>query len=137
MFLYESKLLDNLKKLNDNLPNPIIPQEMIREALQSKISEIAVRDLKAEYQQELRTKKGDFLPDTFKTSFNTFPQSQKKMLSFLKAHADTKNAPLESILKRMEDIGLLEKRQPTQKRSEIHYQIPDIFLYGLGLSRRG
>lgn len=59
------------------------------------------------------------------------------MLKFIQSRADTKNATPESILKRMEEIGLLEKRQPTKKRPEIHYQIPDIYLYGLGLSRRG
>jgi hypothetical protein len=122
--------------LDNNLPSPIIPQKMIRETLKSKVSEIAVRDLRVEYQQELKTKR-DFLPDTFKNVFNTFPQSRDNMLKLIKSRARIKNATDETILKRMEEIGLLEKREPTRKRPEIHYQIPDIYLYGLGLSRRG
>ncbi|RKZ78576.1 MAG: hypothetical protein DRR19_26205 [Candidatus Parabeggiatoa sp. nov. 1] len=123
--------------LNNQLQNPIIPQTMIREALQSPVSEIAVRDLKAEYQQELGSKKKEFLPDTFKHVFNTFPKSQEAMLKFIQSRANTTNATPEIILDRMAEIGLLEKREPTTKRPEIHYQIPDIYLYGLGLSRRG
>ena len=123
--------------LDDNLPNPIIPQKMIREALQSNVSQIAVNDLRVEYKQELRTKKGMFLPDSFKSNFKTFPQSQEKMLAFIKSHVSTKDTTPENILLRMEEIGLLEKRKSTKKYPEVRYQIPDIYLYGLGLSRRG
>ncbi len=123
--------------LDDNSSKPIIPQKMIREALQSKVSQIAVDDFKLEYKQELRTKKGTFLPDSFKSRFKTFPQSQEKMLTFIESRADTKNTTPDHILSRMEEIGLLEKREPTKRYSEVRYQIPDIYLYGLGLSRRG
>jgi len=122
--------------LDSNLPSPIIPQKMIRETLKSKVSEIAVRDLRVEYQQELRTN-GDFWHETFKNVFNTFPQSRDSMLKLIKSRARIKNATDETLLKRMEEICLLERREPTRKRPEIHYQIPDIYLYGLGLSRRG
>jgi cellulose biosynthesis protein BcsQ len=123
--------------LDDNLPDPIIPQKMIRRALQSKVSQIAVDDLRVEYKQELRTKKETFLPDSFNNQFTTFPQSQEKILTFIESRANTKYTTPDSILSRMEDIGLLEKRKPTKKYPEVRYQIPDIYLYGLGLSRRG
>lgn len=123
--------------IENDSPNPIIPQKIIRETLKTKVSSIAVSDLSAEYRQELRTKEGKFLPEIFQEVFNTFPQSQPDMLEPINSRADLTNTTAETILNRMEEIGLLEKREPTKKRDEIHYQIPDIYLYGLGLSRRG
>lgn len=123
--------------LDNNLPSPITPQKMIRKALKSNVSEIAIRDLRMEYQQELCSENGEFLPDTFKNEFTTFPQSRDNMLAFIQSHAITSNTTSETILKRLEEIGLLEIHEPTKKYPEIRYQIPDIYLYGLGLSRRG
>jgi hypothetical protein len=117
------------------LSAPIIPQRMIRQALQGPVSTIAVDDLRAEYGDELKTKDDSFLPDLFRDEFNTFPQSKKSLSSFVQSRAE--NEDVGKVLTRLEEIGLLEQRKPTKRRTEEHYQIPDIFLYGLGLTRRG
>lgn len=117
------------------LSAPIIPQKMIRQALQGPVSTIAVADLKAEYRDELKSEHDTFLPDLFKDEFRTFPQSKDSLLSFVQS--SMRGVDAEKILTRLEEIGLLERRKPTKERPEEHYQIPDIILYGLGLTRRG
>lgn len=117
--------------INQQANQPIVPPRIIRQALQQEVSGIAISDLIAAYGNEFQVESRSLF-DSFR-EFSTFPQSRTDLLAFMA----TKGLNGTEVLKQLQEIGLLELRLPNRRREVDHYQIPDIYLYGLGLTRRG
>lgn len=111
------------------------PPRDIRDALRTEVSEIAVQDLEAEYARDFQTARGGFIPSVFKLEYNTFPQPRDELVRFIRGQlSDGGGSKASEVIERLVEVGVFEERE----RSGVTvYQIPDIYLYGLGLSRRG
>ena len=121
--------------LKSGYEQPIIPTITIRDALKSKVSYVAVEDFRTEYKDEFKAGKDDFLLDLFRKEWNSFPQSCEDVEKFVQEKM--KDASAKDVLKQLEDLGVLERRPANKRRDKEHYQIPDIYLFGLGLTRSG
>jgi hypothetical protein len=97
------------------------------------VSVQAVDDLRQEYRQEWSIH-NEWLPDTFKT-FPTWPVPENALIELLcRRFAIDPNYAKEKI-ELMSAAGLLERRAPKGQSAQL--QIPDIYLFGLELTRKG
>lgn len=104
------------------------------EALRGNVSQQAVEDLRVEFKQEWSI--GDqWLPDMFSAFGYVWPVEENELVGFLKKKLKVDSKRVVEKLEHMRDAGLLERR--TWRGREPQLQIPDIYLFGLGLTRRG
>lgn len=116
------------KQLNDTKEskNPIRPYNM--EASLGEVSRIRVADLKEEYPE---------LANVFSelhTEVTHFPANESLLISGLKKIGETKPVDL---IDKLKDIGVLYRYKDKAKQKEIRYHIPDLYLFGMNLRRRG
>lgn len=105
------------------------------EALRGEVSQKAIADLRIEFNKEWS--KGEvWLPDTFSSFERTWPVAEDALLAHLRAECRLKLPEGKEMLDRMSEAGLIERRK-SRKSGEIMLQMPDIYLFGLGLTRRG
>ena len=118
----------------DAQDSPTPPRD-IRAALRTDVSEIAVQDLEAEYARDFQTAGEGFIPSAFKLEYNTFPQPKDDLIKFIRSQLpDGTRSRAQEVIDRLVEVGVFEERE---RKGVTVYQIPDIYLYGLGLSRRG
>jgi hypothetical protein len=105
------------------------------EALRNDVSAQAVADLRIEFEKEWS--KGDlWVPDAFSSLERTWPIEEDSLLDYLRDERKLKRPEAKEMLDRMVDAGLVERRK-NRKAGKNFLQLPDIYLFGLGLSRRG
>lgn len=112
---------------------PLRPASM--EMAMSKVSKHRVQDIKEEYP----ILKGVF--DNLSNYHQQFPIEESTLESALSKLVDVtpelKILPIPEIKKRLEDIGVLYEYKFTPKNKEKRYHIPDLYLIGMGLKRKG
>jgi cellulose biosynthesis protein BcsQ len=111
---------------------PILKPQSFVDALRDEVSRAAVDDLREEYAQEWRAK-GKWVPDTFADLERIWPVPEQELEKYLD-RALGLGTNTRAVLEQMVQAGLLE---PRERKGIAYYQIPDIFLFGLGLTRRG
>jgi hypothetical protein len=104
------------------------------EALRGSVSRLAVDDLRAEFKHEWSVD-GQWLPDRFAAFEHVWPVYEKELLDFLKSDLGLGQKRAADAIEHMSDAGLLERREWRGRAPQI--QIPDIYLFGLGLTRKG
>jgi hypothetical protein len=104
------------------------------DALRGEVSRQAVDDLRAEFKQEWSAGE-QWLPDKFPAFERIWPVYEEKLVDFLQRSAKLDRKTVREKLEHMEEAGLLERR--TWRGRETQFQIPDIYLFGLGLTRKG
>lgn len=116
----------------------LLSPSRFREALRGAVSQAAVDDLRNEFQEEWSMEKKIWLPDLFAAFGTVWPVDEADLEKFLVKQAKSAGISGKDIRDRIEhmrEAGLLERRTPRGKEPQI--QIPDIYLYGLGLTRKG
>jgi CobQ/CobB/MinD/ParA nucleotide binding domain len=110
---------------------PLRPKYM--ELVMSEVSTNRVTDIKEEYP----TLK--FVFDNISTLIQQFPVEEGKLNEVLKALIEKGNLTLTSdeIKTKLIDIGVLYEYKSTRKGTEKKYHIPDLYLFGMGLRRKG
>jgi hypothetical protein len=110
---------------------PLRPKYM--ELVMSDVSTNRVTDIKEEYP----TLK--FVFDNISTLIQQFPVEEGKLNEVLKALIEKGNLTLTSdeIKTKLIDIGVLYEYKSTRKGTEKKYHIPDLYLLGMGLRRKG
>ena len=104
------------------------------DALRGEVSRAAVADLRAEFKHEWSA--GDtWLPDLFARFERIWPVPEQGLETFLQQTAHVDHSTVQEKLTRMREAGLLEHR--TLRGRAPQFQIPDLYLFGLGLTRRG
>ena len=103
-------------------------------ALRGSVSSAAVDDLRAEFKQEWSIDT-TWLPDRFAAFEHIWPVPEKDLVDFLKEDLPLDWKSVVEKIEHMSDAGLLERR--VWRGREPQLQIPDIYLFGLGLTRRG
>jgi len=116
------------KQLNDTKEskNPIRPYNM--ETSMGEVSQIRVADLKEEYPE---------LANVFSelhTKVTYFPVDESLLISGLKKIGEKKPVDL---IDKLKDIGVLYRYKDKAIQKEIRYHIPDLYLFGMNLRRRG
>ncbi|MBK9643793.1 MAG: hypothetical protein IPO67_01310 [Deltaproteobacteria bacterium] len=110
-----------------------LDQARLREALRTGVSPQGVAELKQEFALEWMS--GDvWVPDTFKEHETLWPVDYEPLKRFLSKRLKLPVSRVSELLYQMAVSGLLEHRT-TQPADKI--QVPDIYLYGLGLTRKG
>ncbi|XXY52120.1 AAA family ATPase [Sorangium sp. So ce269] len=105
------------------------------QALRGQVSQQAVADLRIEFKEEWSN--GDlWIPDAFSSLERIWPIEEEALLDLLREECKLKRPELKEMLDRMVEAGLIERRK-NRKTGRILLQIPDIYLFGLGLTRRG
>ena len=104
------------------------------EALRGSVSSAAVADLRAEFTKEWSNGE-TWLPDRFAAFERIWPVSEEKLVDFLAQDSRLDRTIVSDMLDHMCEAGLLQRR--AWRGSEPQFQIPDIYLYGLGLTRHG
>ncbi len=112
--------------------NPLRPRNM--EMAMEKVSQHRVQDIKEEYP--------NFQPifDNLKNYRQQFPVEESALDSAFKALANDYpklSNSIPDIKKSLEDIGVLYEYRFTPKNSEKRFHIPDLYLIGMGLKRKG
>lgn len=114
---------------------PILNPRSFVEALRGEVSQQAVADLRIEFKEEWS--KGDlWVPDAFSSLERTWPIDEDMLLDHLGSEHQIKRPEAKEMLDRMVEAGLVERRK-NRKAGKSLLQIPDIYLFGLGLTRRG
>lgn len=112
---------------------PIRPSSM--EMAMPKVSRHRVQDIKEEYP----ILKAVF--DLLSNYHQQFPIEESALETALTKLVgvtnDLKTIPIPEIKKRLEDIGVLYEYRFTPKNKEKRYHIPDLYLIGMGLKRKG
>lgn len=115
---------------------PLLRPEAFREALRKDVSEAAVDELRNEYRIEWSISPSSssvWVPDTFKEYQELWPVEESALHDFYRQpRFQPFTERILDILKQMRDAGLLKGRG-----GQGQLQIPDIYLYGLGLRRKG
>jgi cellulose biosynthesis protein BcsQ len=111
---------------------PILKPQSFVDALRGEVSRAAVEDLRAEYDQEWRAK-GKWVPEAFAEFERIWPVQVEELEKYLSKDLGLGSGS-RALLEQMTQAGLLE---PRERKGVAYYQIPDIFLYGLELTRRG
>lgn len=104
------------------------------DALRGDVSSQAVDDLKAEYKEEWAIDK-KWVPDEFSSFQRVWPVSESDLITFLKQEHKRTAKEIREKIEHMRDAGLLQQRSLKGRGTEL--QIPDIYLFGLGLTRKG
>lgn len=111
---------------------PLFVPASFRTALREEVSPQSVADLKAEYKEEWKAPSGEWIPDTFEAFQRVWPAEE----GALEAYLSRLGVPdPKGMMQRMEDAGLFERRQP--RGEPVSLQIPDVYLFGLHLTRKG
>ncbi|MDC0670547.1 P-loop ATPase, Sll1717 family [Nannocystis radixulma] len=111
---------------------PLSP-EKLRLALRGEVSKIAVEELREEFGAEW-TLNGHWVPDKFKEHETLWPVNYAGLVRSLVKHLEADKSEVTELLRKMETSGLLERRSA---KAHDRVQVPDIYLYGLGLTRKG
>jgi hypothetical protein len=98
------------------------------------VSQRSVDDLRDEYKEEWSVA-GEWLPDKFKTFERIWPVSEESLAEFLADKLRMDPVDAKEKIERMVEGGLLERRVSKSRATQL--QIPDIYLFGLGLTRKG
>lgn len=120
-------------QLNDNVTKNTIIRPYNFEQAMAEVSKSRVRDLTEEYPK---------LNDVFmglRSETNKFPITENELsdaINRIHSKSDSKILPDEIINKLME-IGVLYEYKFNKKTVGTRYHIPDLYLFGLGLSRKG
>lgn len=93
-----------------------------------------VDDLRAEFKQEWSIGT-TWLPDSFAAFEHIWPVPEKGLVDFLEQDLPPDRKSVADKIEHMIDAGLLEHR--VWRGRDAQLQIPDIYLFGLGLTRRG
>lgn len=104
------------------------------DALRGAVSGQAVDDLRAEYKKEWSVDK-TWIPDQFSSFQRVWPVSEEDLSYFLKKELKRPIAEIREKIEHMRDAGLLQRRVLKGRDPEL--QVPDIYLFGLGLTRKG
>ena len=104
------------------------------EALRGEVSKQAVEDLRVEFQQEWSLDQ-QWLPDRFATFQSVWPVGEKELVGYMDKELELDAKLVRERFAHMCEAGLLERR--TWRGRDPQLQIPDIYLFGLGLTRRG
>ncbi len=104
------------------------------EALRGSVSNAAVADLRSEFKQEWSIDT-TWLPDSFASFEHIWPVVEKSLAVFLEKDLLLDRKSVADKIEHMIDAGLLERR--VWRGRDPQLQIPDIYLFGLGLTRRG
>lgn len=111
----------------------LIGPASIREALRGEVSTAAVDDLRNEFKAEWQTRDGTWIPDTLSTLAKVWPVSEEALLDHLEAvGVDDPSGMLDRMI-----AGALFERRRRGRPAAVELQIPDVYLYGLGLTRKG
>ncbi len=121
------------KKATD--AGPILNPRSFVEALRGEVSQQAVADLRIEFKEEW-SKGNLWVPDAFSSLERTWPIDEDLLLDHLGSEHKIKRPEGKEMLDRMVESGLVERRK-NRKSGKNLLQIPDIYLFGLGLTRRG
>jgi cellulose biosynthesis protein BcsQ len=114
---------------------PVLNPRSFVEALRGEVSRQAVADLRVEFQEEW-SKDGTWLPDTFSSFERIWPVEEDALLGHMQDESRLKRSEAREVLDHMIEAGLVERRK-NRKMGKNLLQIPDIYLFGLGLTRRG
>jgi cellulose biosynthesis protein BcsQ len=128
-------LFSEAAKIQRELPTDgsILRPQSINLALRTETSRVATEDLREEFKQEWEF--GDaWIPDSFKELSKIWPISEDFLDTFLSSKLDGSSKKVKEILESMMSAGLLSKQK---FKKEVFCYIPDIYLFGLGLTRRG
>lgn len=112
---------------------PLVNPRRFLHALRGHVSEQAVADLRQEFSQEWSVEQ-QWLPDLFSTFERTWPVDEGELVQYLKKTTKLPSQEVKEKLDHMADAGLLERRT---RGGKSQLQIPDIYLFGLGLTRKG
>jgi hypothetical protein len=112
---------------------PLMNPRRFLDALRGSVSELAVADLGQEFKEEWSVNQ-EWLPDLFSTFERTWPVDEGKLVQYLQKTTKLPSQEVKEKLEHMADAGLLERR-PRGGKPQL--QIPDIYLFGLGLTRKG
>lgn len=104
------------------------------DALRGSVSTLAVADLRAEFNLEWSVGTA-WLPDRFVEYEHIWPVSEAGLVEFLRGDQDLDRRIVAEKIEHMCGEGLLKRRGG--RGSEAQLQIPDIYLFGLRLTRRG
>ena len=126
----EAALLQGSPGEADALLNP----RRFKEALRDSVSSAAVADLRAEFKQEWSIG-AKWVPDRFALFEHIWPVPEKDLVSFLVKDLPLDRKSVADKIEHMIEAGLLERRVGRARPAQL--QIPDIYLFGLGLTRRG
>jgi CobQ/CobB/MinD/ParA nucleotide binding domain len=124
-------------KRQGNVPDagPILRPQSIVDALRDEVSRRAVDELKAEYQQEWSLD-DVWLPEKFSAFERIWPVAEDALLEYLHSELKLPRERARKFVEHMVETGLIERRSH-RKTLSTTLQIPDIYLYGLDLTRRG
>lgn len=114
---------------------PILRPQSFMNALRGDVSRLAVADLKAEFRLEWPAGKA-WLPEKLKDFERVWPVAEGGLASHLQKSWKFERGAAQKLIQRMVDAGLMERRA-SRKDGKTSLQIPDIYLFGLGLTRRG
>ena len=112
---------------------PLMSPRRFLDALRGYVSEQAVADLRQEYAQEWSVNT-QWLPDLFSVFERTWPVDEAKLSQYLQRTLSLSRQEVQDRIEHMIEAGLLEHR-PRGGKPQL--QIPDIYLFGLGLTRKG
>lgn len=113
---------------------PILAPRSFVDALRGEVSRHAVQDLRAEFKREWTV--GDvWLPDKFPAFERIWPVSEDDLIKFLRSTLKQESKVISEKIKHMIETGLIERRTTGGRRPQL--QIPDIYLFGLNLTRKG
>lgn len=107
---------------------------LFKAALRESVSSAAVDDLRAEFKQEWSIGT-TWLPDRFAAFEHIWPVPETDLVEFLEEDLPLDRKSVADKIEHMSDAGLLERRAGRGREPQL--QIPDIYLFGLGLTRRG
>ena len=112
---------------------PLKPKNM--EMAMDKVSEHRVQDVKEEY-PELKP-----IFDDLKSYHQLFPIEEssldKSLTELSEKYTSLKHIGNSDIKRKLEEIGVLYEYKFTPKNRERRYHIPDLYLIGMGLKRKG
>ncbi|TAE37324.1 MAG: ParA family protein [Runella slithyformis] len=122
----KNQLLDNTQK------NTIIRPRNFEDAM-ADVSKNRVRDLVEEYPQL------NAVFEKLRTKNDKFPITEKALSQAIQEIISTSNATMASdeVIDKLVGIGVLYEYKFNKKTTGIRYHIPDLYLFGLGLSRKG
>lgn len=129
--LFSKSASKQLEEDDTSFETPLRPRYM--ELVMSDVSANRVTDIKEEYP----TLK--FVFDNISSLMQQFPVEEGKLNEALNKLIERGSLSLTSdeIKTKLIDIGVLYEYKSTRKGTERRYHIPDLYLFGMGLKRKG